>query len=130
MAARRRRRARPLLTPAVGGTDTWIVQEKKGRRTFSHGVWAEEATIEAIREQLEAERSTATYARRKASVARNREKAQAAYVEDFMAAVLAYLAFHPSHCRLAERLARAVTDHATPVGSGTVWTSPLKVGAD
>jgi hypothetical protein len=27
---------------------------------------------------------------------------------------------HPSHAELAGRLARAVTDHATPVGSGTV----------
>ena len=34
--------------------------------------------------------------------------------------VLAFLAFHPNHAQLAERLARAVTDHATPVGSGTV----------
>src|SRR6185369_198978 len=28
--------------------------------------------------------------------------------------------FHPDHADLADRLARAVTDHATPVGSGTV----------
>ena len=31
-----------------------------------------------------------------------------------------FLAFHPAHADLADRLARAVTDHATPVGSGTV----------
>jgi hypothetical protein len=31
-----------------------------------------------------------------------------------------FLAFHPTHAALADRLARAVTDHATPVGSGTV----------
>jgi hypothetical protein len=34
--------------------------------------------------------------------------------------VLAFLAFHPAHAHLADRMARAVTDHATPVGSGTV----------
>jgi hypothetical protein len=34
--------------------------------------------------------------------------------------VVAFLAFHPAYADLAERLARAVTDHATPVGSGTV----------
>ena len=34
--------------------------------------------------------------------------------------MVAFLAFHPNHAELAERLARAVTDHATPVGSGTV----------
>jgi hypothetical protein len=33
---------------------------------------------------------------------------------------VAFLAFHPAHADLAKRLARAVTDHATPVGSGTV----------
>src|SRR6185437_10860379 len=31
-----------------------------------------------------------------------------------------FLAFHPTHAELADRLARAVTDHTTPVGSGTV----------
>ena len=40
--------------------------------------------------------------------------------EDFHAAVLKFLAFHPKHADLAVRLARAVADHATPVGSGTV----------
>jgi hypothetical protein len=52
--------------------------------------------------------------------ARRRDRAQAEYVEDFYGAVLAFLAFHPNHAELAGRLARAVTDHATPVGSGTV----------
>jgi hypothetical protein len=33
---------------------------------------------------------------------------------------LKFLAFHEKHANLADRLARAVTDHATPVGSGTV----------
>ena len=33
---------------------------------------------------------------------------------------MAFLAFHPAHADLADRLARAVADHATPVGSGTV----------
>ena len=31
-----------------------------------------------------------------------------------------FLAFHPAHADLADKLARAVADHATPVGSGTV----------
>lgn len=33
---------------------------------------------------------------------------------------MTFLTFHPRHADLADRLARAVTDHATPVGSGTV----------
>lgn len=38
---------------------------------------------------------------------------------DFQA-VLEFLAFHPRHADLAQCLAHAVADHATPVGSGTV----------
>lgn len=34
--------------------------------------------------------------------------------------MLAYLNFSPPHAGLAGRLARAVAEHATPVGSGTV----------
>jgi hypothetical protein len=100
--------------------DHWIVQEKKGRKVFSRGVWAPAATIERIRADLEAERSTEGYAKRKAVDARRRDNAQAKYVEGFFGAVVAFLAFHPTHAALADRLARAVTDHATPVGSGTV----------
>ncbi len=98
----------------------WLVQEKKGRKVFSRGVWAPATTIDRIRTELEAERSTDAYAKRKAADARRREKAQAEYVEDFSSAVLAFLDFHPAHADLAHRLARAVTEHATPVGSGTV----------
>ena len=60
------------------------------------------------------------YARKTEAASRRREKAQAEYVEDFHGAVVKFLAFHSSHSDLADRLARAVTEHATPVGSGTV----------
>ena len=99
---------------------TWTVQEKKGRKTFSRGVWAPATTIDRIRAELDAERSTEGYAKRKEANARCRDQAQAEYVEDFFGAVLTFLAFHPNHTALAERLARAVADHTTPVGSGTV----------
>src|SRR5208282_2063077 len=58
--------------------------------------------------------------KRKEADARRREKAQAEYVEDFLGAVVTFLAFHENHVDLADRMARAITDHATPVGSGTV----------
>jgi hypothetical protein len=83
-------------------------------------VWAPAATIDRIRAELEAERSTEGFAKKKEAAARRREKAQAEYVEDFFGAVVTFLAFHPNHAALADRLARAVTEHATPVGSGTV----------
>ena len=100
--------------------DHWIVAEKKGRRVFSRGVWAAATTIERIRAELEAERSTESFAKKKETDARRREKAHAEYVEDFLGAVVTFLAFHPNHAALANKLARAVTDHAIPVGSGTV----------
>lgn len=100
--------------------DHWIVQEQRGRKTFSRGVWAPAATIAQVRAELAAERSTERFAKRKAADARRRDKSQSAYVEDFFGAVVTFLAFHPAHASLAVRLAKAVTDHATPVGSGTV----------
>jgi hypothetical protein len=100
--------------------DHWVMQEKKGRKTFSRGVWAPAATIHRLRAELEVERATEGYARRKEAAARRRDKAQAEYVEDFFGAVVKFLAFHPNHATLVDRLARAVTGHATPVGSGTV----------
>jgi hypothetical protein len=78
------------------------------------------ATIERIRADLDSERSTEGFAKKKEADARRRDKAQAEYVEDFLGAVVTFLAFHENYADLANRLARAVTDHATPVGSGTV----------
>ncbi len=100
--------------------DHWVVTEKKGRRIFSKGIWAAAATIERIRAELDGERSTQGFAKKKEADARRRVKAQAEYVEDFLGAVVVFLGFHEKYAELADRLARAVTDHATPVGSGTV----------
>jgi hypothetical protein len=100
--------------------DHWVVKEKKGRRMFSRGVWAPKITIDRIRKELEAERSTVGYAKRKTAAAQRRDKVQAEYVEDFHGAVVAFLDFHPAHVDLARQMAQAVTQHATPVGSGTV----------
>jgi hypothetical protein len=98
----------------------WVVQEKKGRKVFSRGVWAPAATIERIRAALQMERSTTAYARQRQSADRRRQRTQDEYIEDFYAAVIDFLAFHPAHDKLADRLAHAVAQHATPVGSGTV----------
>jgi hypothetical protein len=98
----------------------WLVQEKVGRRMFSRGLWAPRATIQEVRASLAAERATPGYATRREADRRRRGAQQAEYVEDFQAAVVAYLGFHPRHVAVAEHLARAVAAHATPVGSGTV----------
>lgn len=100
--------------------DHWVVSEKRGRRTFSRGIWADGELIERIRRGVEAERSTDSYAKKRDADARRRAEAQQQYVAEFRAAVLAYLDFHPRYQDSAARLAHAIAEHATPVGSGTV----------
>src|SRR5438067_8911588 len=85
--------------------DHWVVQEKKGRKTFSRGVWAPAATIDRIRAELDADRATESYAKRKEADARRRDKAQVEYVEDFFGAVVSFLGFHPKYADLADCLA-------------------------
>jgi hypothetical protein len=108
---------------------TWTVQEKNGRRTFSHGVWAPAGIVDQVRAALAAERATPEYARKREADAKRREREQADYVIEFRRAVVSYLAFSPRYAHLAARLADAVTAHATPVGSGTVArTERIPVG--
>ena len=109
-----------LTRRVKAGGPTWAVQQKRGRKVFSLGVWAPLARVEAVRESLAAERATESFANRRAADARRRERKQTEYVGSFRDAVLAFLDFAPAHAALAERLADAVTRHATPVGSGTV----------
>ncbi len=109
-----------LTRRVKAGGDSWTVVEKKGRKTFSRGVWVAAAQIAAARTALEAERSTESYAKKREGDLRRREMAQATYVTDFEAEVQAFLRFSSSHAALAAALAHAVTAHATPVGSGTV----------
>jgi hypothetical protein len=100
--------------------DHWVETEKKGRKVFCKGIWAPAATVERIRAELEAQRATEGYAKRKEADVRRRENAQAEYVGDFFRAVVTFLAFHHTDADLAKRNGRAVTDHPTPFGSGTV----------
>lgn len=98
----------------------WLLQELVRRKMMSRGLWAPATTIERIRADLEVERASPAYAKKQASAARRRDKVQTEYVEDFLGAVLAFLDFHPALSELAEKMAKAVTEHATPVGSRTV----------
>jgi hypothetical protein len=99
---------------------SWQVQEKRGRKIFSRGLWAPQAHIEKARADLQAERATPQYARKMASAAARRDREQSEYVLEFANAVLDFLRFAPSHAELAKRVAVRVSEHATPVGSGTV----------
>jgi hypothetical protein len=99
---------------------TWTIQERKGRKLFSRGVWAPAQQIAAVKKELEAERATPAYAKRRTAEVTRREQKQVVYVEDFGQAVLEFLDFSPRYAKLAAELTAAVTKHATPVGSGTV----------
>lgn len=98
----------------------WVVQEKKGRKIFSRGVWAPRSTIQRIQFDLEQERSTEQFAKRKEASVKRREKIQNEYEGSFLEAVYLFLNFHPAFDDMAKSLAEKVTVHATPVGSGTV----------
>jgi hypothetical protein len=111
----------PMLTRRVKAAGPhWVVQEKRGRKMFSRGIWASAKTIERLRAEVDAERSKPGYAKRIAAGAEKRATVQTAYVEDFHSAVVTFLNFHGRYAAMAERFAEMVTKHATPVGSGTV----------
>jgi len=99
---------------------SWSVKQKKGRKVFSHGVWAPTETIERERRRLEEERETPEYKKKREADAARRDRAQDAYVEEFRASVIAFLKFHKDFEEFEAKLADAVTELATPVGSGTV----------
>lgn len=99
---------------------SWAVIEKRGRKAFSKGLWAPRENIESARTAVEAERSTPEYAKKLASAKARREREQASYVVSFEAEILEFLRFSPRFTDLGRKVARLVTAHATPVGSGTV----------
>lgn len=99
---------------------SWTVQEKKGRKMFSRGVWAPQSRIDKVKAALAVEREAPSYAHKQEAAARRRTKAQDEYVLAFAQEVFAFLDFHERHHPLAQQLAILVTVHATPVGSGTV----------
>lgn len=99
---------------------SWAVIEKRGRKAFSKGLWAPRENIEAARRALDAERSTPAYAKKQQSAAARRDREQASYVVSFEVEVRQFLRFAPRFAELGQRVAREVTAHATPVGSGTV----------
>ncbi|MCA9624328.1 MAG: DUF2293 domain-containing protein [Myxococcales bacterium] len=99
---------------------TLVVQEKRGRKVFSRGVWAPQVNIEEAQAKLDLERTTPAYQKRLAAGRTKRAAEQERYVASFEETVAAFLGFHPRHAAMAEKMAALITRHATPVGSGTV----------
>jgi hypothetical protein len=111
----------PALTRRIkAGGDCWVVQEKRGRRTFSRGIWVDGCRVEQIRADLEAERQDPAYQKKQKAAAVRREKTQDNYVGEFADAVRTFLDFPLRYHDMVEQLTLLVTTHATPVGSGTV----------
>lgn len=99
---------------------SWAVVEKRGRKTFSRGLWAPSATIDAIQRAIEAERGSPEYARKRSADEARRQRAQVEYEATFETEVRTFLRFSATFRALGDEIARRVARHATPVGSGTV----------
>lgn len=98
----------------------WRVQIKKGRRIQSTGIWASKENIQTAQKMVAEMRSAPDYAKKKASAAKSREKKQVNYSIEFEQAIAVHLNFHPKYKALETMMAQLVTEHAIPVGSGTV----------
>jgi hypothetical protein len=99
---------------------SWTVKEPKGRKLFSKGIWAPADRIEFLREQLVNEREDPSYQKKLDASRARSQRDQEAYKIEFLNAVNQYLAFHPDVEDLGMDMATRITEHAIPVGSGTV----------
>lgn len=99
---------------------SWMVVEVKGRKKFSQGLWAPSVNIQTATAAIEAERATPAYQKKLAAGRQRREREQAEYVVEFEGEVASFLRFAPAWAAEQAAMARAVSAHATPVGSGTV----------
>jgi len=102
---------------------TWTVQEKKGRKTFSHGVWAPRENLQQAKSLVEAQRADPKHQKKLAQAKVRREEKEEVFGEDFQQAIVTFLNFDKKYQTLVETLAVLVKEHAVPVGSGTVARS-------
>jgi hypothetical protein len=102
---------------------TWTVQEKKGRKTFSHGVWAAQEHIQEAKALVEAQRRDPKHQKKLAQAKVRREEKETVFGEDFQQAIITFLNFDKQYQTLVGQLAVLIKEHAVPVGSGTVARS-------
>ncbi|AGF78040.1 hypothetical protein UWK_01480 [Desulfocapsa sulfexigens DSM 10523] len=100
--------------------ETWVVQIRKGRRMSTRGIWAREQDIHESRKEVEAKKATPEYAKRRSADLARRSLKQEQYHVDFCTEVIQFLGFHPRYQMEAAFLGKKISEHATPVGSGTV----------
>jgi len=100
--------------------DTWVVQVQKGRRKISRGIWANAEDIRTSKQEVEEKRATPEYKKRRHQELKRKEFKHDSYKAEFSAEVFRFLTFHQKYEDKAWIIAALVTEHATPVGSGTV----------
>ena len=99
---------------------SWTVKKQKGRRLMSQGILAPAKRIAFLRQELVVERQDPSYQKKLDAGRVRRAKQEEVYKKEFWGAVVAYLDFHPELEDLAMDMATRITEHAIPVGSGTV----------
>lgn len=96
------------------------VQVKKGRRMISKGIWAPTTFISEAKKEVKTTRQTDEYKNKLQKDRERRTKKQQEYEVEFCAAIEGFLNFHENYKALEKQMAKLVTAHAIPVGSGTV----------
>ncbi|MEO0413526.1 MAG: DUF2293 domain-containing protein [Verrucomicrobiota bacterium] len=99
---------------------SWTVKEKKRGRDYSLGIWAPADRIAALKAERAKEQESPAYQKKLDAGRQRRAKKQVAYAEEFEAAIFSFLDFDARFAELALTLAKRISDHAVPVGSGTV----------
>ncbi len=109
------------LTRRIKGTgEYWVILGRYKNRVTSQGLCAPESVVNRLRDELEVERAKPEYQKKLEAGRKYRAAKQEAYAEDFEAQVYRFLGFSSRWEVQAHELARAVSEHAVPVGSGTV----------
>lgn len=96
------------------------VQVKKGRRFISKGIWAPAQLIADAKKEMDTTRLTDEYKVKRNKDRERRAQKQLEYEDDFCHEVERFLRFHNKYKEQQKQMARLVTTHAIPVGSGTV----------
>ncbi len=105
-----------ICTPPPGWTFLPAGDAGITRKVTSQGAyWRVEA-----KRAVQQIRLTDEYQKKQIYAAERREKKQIEYDAEFCRAVECFLDFHGNYKELEQKLAKAVTNHAIPVGSGTV----------
>ena len=109
------------ITRKITSRGTYMrVQEKKGRRLISKGIWAPSNSIAEAQKEVAATRQTEEYKVKLNKDRERRAKKQVLYEAAFCGHVERFLNFHAAYKKQEKQLAKLVTKHAIPVGSGTV----------